>query len=81
MQNKPNFRNAENVVSLVKTITNNNEQRTMNQQKQSQTKPICSELARPELVEGVESTNRGPIKPNREFSLYAIVKLPYTIFP
>jgi hypothetical protein len=39
MQNKPNFQKAKNVVRLVIKETCNNKQRTMNHQKQSQTKP------------------------------------------
>jgi hypothetical protein len=42
------------VVTLVITRTNNNEQPTMNYSKQTQTKPICSELARPERGRRVE---------------------------
>jgi len=40
MQNKPNFRNAKNTITLVYTMTNNNEQRTMNYLKQTQSNPI-----------------------------------------
>ena len=40
MQNKPNFQNAQIVVSLVKTMNYNNKQRTMNYSKQSQSNPI-----------------------------------------
>jgi hypothetical protein len=40
MQNKPNFQKTEMVVNLVKTMTNNNEQRTMNYSKQTQSNPI-----------------------------------------
>ena len=47
MQNKPNFRYARMAVSLIKTMTNNNEQRTMNYSKQTQSNPICSELVEP----------------------------------
>jgi len=47
MQNKPNFRNVQMAVSLVKTMTNNNEQRTMNYSKQTQSNPTCSELVEP----------------------------------
>ena len=36
MQNKPNFRKAKMVVTAVYTMTNNNEQRTMNYSKQTQ---------------------------------------------
>ena len=39
MQNKPNFRNVQMVVTLVKTMTNNNEPRTMNYSKQTQSCP------------------------------------------
>jgi hypothetical protein len=46
MQNKPNFRNAKMVVTAVYTTTNNNEQRTMNYRKQSQTKPNKLEAKR-----------------------------------
>ena len=57
MQNKPNFRKAENfemVVTLVKTSNYNNEQRTMNYElllKQTQTNPIYSKFACTEFVE------------------------------
>jgi len=40
MQNKPNFRNVQMAVNLVKTMTNNNELRTMNYSKQTQSNPI-----------------------------------------
>ena len=39
------------VVTLVITMTNNNEQRTTNYSKQTQSNPTCSELACTELVE------------------------------
>jgi hypothetical protein len=42
------------IVSAVMTMTNNKKQRTTNFQKQTQTNPIYSELACPELAEGVE---------------------------
>ena len=42
MQNKPNFQNVQMAVSLIKTMTNNNEQRTMNYSKQSQSNPISN---------------------------------------
>jgi hypothetical protein len=42
MQNKPNFQKAKNVIRLVIKETCNNKQRTMNHQKQSQTKPILA---------------------------------------
>ena len=42
MQNKPNFQKAKMVVTLVITMTNNNEQRTMNYSKQTQSNPILS---------------------------------------
>jgi hypothetical protein len=42
------------IVRAVYTMTNNNKQRTMNYAKQTQTKPIYSELACLELVEEVE---------------------------
>ncbi len=38
-QNKPNFRNVQMAVKLVKTMTNNNEPRTMNYAKQTQSNP------------------------------------------
>jgi len=47
MQNKPNFRNAQIVVNLVKTRNYNNEQRTMNYSKQTQSNPIYGEQTRP----------------------------------
>jgi hypothetical protein len=40
MQNKPNFSKPKMVVTAVYTMTNNNEQRTTNYSKQTQTKPI-----------------------------------------
>jgi len=40
MQNKPNFRYTEMPVSLINTMTNNNEQRTMNYSKRTQSNPI-----------------------------------------
>jgi hypothetical protein len=40
MQNKANFSKPKMVVTLVITMTNNNEQRTTNYSKQTQTKPI-----------------------------------------
>jgi len=57
------------VVSLMKTTTNNNEQRTMNCSKQTQSNPKCSELTRSELacdelverVEGVEPISKGQV--------------------
>jgi hypothetical protein len=45
MQNKPNFQKVKNIVTLVKTMTNNNEQPTMNYSKQTQTNPILSASA------------------------------------
>ena len=42
MQNKPNFRKAKMTVTLVKTMTNNNEPRAMNYSKQTQSNPILS---------------------------------------
>jgi hypothetical protein len=42
MQNKPNFQNVQMAVNLVKTMTNNNEPRTMNYSKQTQSNPILS---------------------------------------
>jgi hypothetical protein len=39
MQNKPNFRNAKNTITLAYTMTNNDEQRTMNYLKQTQSNP------------------------------------------
>ena len=47
-QNKPNFQKAKMLVTLALTMTNNNEQRTMNWSKQTQSNPTCSELACPE---------------------------------
>jgi hypothetical protein len=40
MQNKPNFQNDKNALTLVITMTNNDEQRTMNYPKQTQSNPI-----------------------------------------
>jgi len=42
MQNKPNFQNFQMVISLVNTRNYNNEQRTMNYSKQTQSNPILS---------------------------------------
>jgi hypothetical protein len=42
MQNKPNFQKAKMVVTSVIATTNNDEQRTTNYQKQTQTKPIAN---------------------------------------
>jgi len=42
MQNKPNFQNVQMVVTAVYTTTNNNEQRTTNYSKQTQSHPILS---------------------------------------
>jgi hypothetical protein len=47
MQNKPNFQKPKMAVTLVKTMTYNNEQRTMNYSKQTQSNPTCSELVEP----------------------------------
>ena len=41
MQNKPNFQNAKNVITLVITMTNNNELWTMNYLKQTQSNPTA----------------------------------------
>ena len=46
IQNKPNFSKPKMVVTLVITMTNNNEQRTMNCSKQTQTKPNKLEAKR-----------------------------------
>jgi hypothetical protein len=56
MQNKANFSKPKMVVTAVYTMTNNNEQRTTNYSKQTQSNPIygersrttCGELAYPE---------------------------------
>ena len=40
MQNKPNFKNTKNVITPVITMTNNDEQRTTNYSKQTQSNPI-----------------------------------------
>ena len=40
MQNKPNFQNTKNAITSVITMTNNDEQRTMNYLKQTQSNPI-----------------------------------------
>jgi len=42
---KPIFRKVKNVVTLVITMTNNNEQRTTNYSKQTQSNPILSAVA------------------------------------
>jgi len=42
IQNKPNFRKAKMVVTAVYTMANNNEQRTVNYSKQTQSNPILS---------------------------------------
>jgi len=47
MQNKPNFQNVQMVVTAVYTMNYNNEQRTMNYAKQTQSNPTCSELVEP----------------------------------
>jgi hypothetical protein len=44
MQNKANFSKPKMVVTLVITMTNNNEQRTANYSKQTQSNPTCGEL-------------------------------------
>jgi len=62
MQNKPNSRKAKNALTAVYTMTNNNEQRTANYSKQTQSNPtrgepvesICSEL-----VESILSASSG----------------------
>jgi hypothetical protein len=46
MQNKPNFQNTENVITSVITMTNNNEQRTTNYAKQTQSNPISDSVER-----------------------------------
>jgi hypothetical protein len=43
MQNKPNFPKPKMVVTLVITVTNNNEQRTTNYSKQTQSNPIANQ--------------------------------------
>jgi len=43
---KPNFRKAKMVVTLLITMTNNNEQRTTNCSKQTQSNPIKPNFAR-----------------------------------
>jgi hypothetical protein len=48
MQNKPNFPKPKMTVTLVKTMTNNNEQRTMNHPKQTQSNPNKLEAKRVE---------------------------------
>jgi len=45
MQNKPNFRNVQMIVTLAKTRNYNNEQRTMYYSKQTQSNPILSAVA------------------------------------
>jgi hypothetical protein len=45
MQNEPNFQNAEMIVTSVMAMTTNNEPRTMNYLKQTQTNPILSRLS------------------------------------
>jgi hypothetical protein len=47
MQNKPNLPKPKMVVTLAKTSNYNNEQRTMNHPKQTQSNPTCSELVEP----------------------------------
>jgi hypothetical protein len=42
MQNKPNSRKVKNALTLVIAMTNNNEQRTANYSKQTQSNPILS---------------------------------------
>jgi len=49
MQNKPNLLDNQMIATLVKTITNNNEQRTTNYSKQTQTNPIYGEQRRTNL--------------------------------
>ncbi|GAI40433.1 unnamed protein product, partial [marine sediment metagenome] len=44
---KANTRNVQIAVNLVNTTTNNNEPRTMNYSKQTQSNPTCSELVEP----------------------------------
>jgi hypothetical protein len=39
MQNKPNFQNVQMAITLVKTMTNSNEQPTTNYSKQTQSNP------------------------------------------
>jgi hypothetical protein len=60
MQNKPKFQKAKMVVSLVMTMTNNNEQRTTNCSKQTQSNPIYSELVEPTCSELVEPIANQP---------------------
>jgi hypothetical protein len=43
MQNKANLPKPKMVVTLVITVTNNNEQRTTNYSKQTQTNPIADQ--------------------------------------
>ena len=57
MQNKPNFRKVQIAVNLVKTMTNNNEPRTMNYSKQTQSNPIYS-LGRAEEADSKYSRNQ-----------------------
>jgi len=65
MRNEPNFKKSQMVVTAVYTMTNNNEQRTTNYSKRTQSNPIYpersrriyGELACGELVEGVESVS------------------------
>ena len=42
MRNEPNFQNFQMVIRLVNTRNYNNEQRTMNYSKQTQSNPILS---------------------------------------
>jgi hypothetical protein len=78
MQNKANFRNVQMTVSLVKTMTNNNEPPTMNYSKQSQnkakTKPIKANLLDAQMnvtsfitkdYENERFCRRGENKPNQ----------------
>jgi hypothetical protein len=51
MQNKPNFQKSKMIVTSVTAMTTNNEQRTMNYLKQTQTNPILNGGDSVELAE------------------------------
>jgi len=72
MQNKPNFRNDKMNITLVITEDYENKRLLRLRGKQTQTNPTCSELACPELVEGVEPISNVALQKWAVTSIYMI---------
>jgi hypothetical protein len=54
MQNEPNFQKSQMFITLISTTNYNEKSKMDTWSKQTQTKPICSELACPERGRRVE---------------------------